>query len=116
VRIDKVRLSPRNVVLGDRLRMSFEIVSTARTAQTLIVDYAVHFVKANGTTNRKVFKLRPLELPAAARVQLASAVSFADLTTRRHYPGRHRLEALINGAVHPLATFDVRPRPHAQRG
>jgi 3-methyladenine DNA glycosylase AlkC len=116
VRIDKVRLSPRNVMLGGRLQISFEIVSTARTAQTLIVDYAVHFVKANGTTKRKVFKLRRLDLPAAGQMQLASAVSFADLTTRRHYPGRHRLEALINGAVHPLATFDVRPRPHAQRG
>jgi 3-methyladenine DNA glycosylase AlkC len=108
VAIDNVRLSPRNVMLGGRLRLSFEIVSTVRKQQTLLVDYAVHFVKANGATKRKVFKLRRLDLPAGGRVRLASAVSFADLTTRRHYPGRHRLEALINGAVHPLAAFDLR--------
>jgi 3-methyladenine DNA glycosylase AlkC len=107
VSIDKLQLSPRRVVLGERLRLSFEIVSTARTAQTLLVDYAVHFVKANGATRRKVFKLRRLELPAAGRVKLASTVSLADLTTRRHYPGRHRLEAVINGAIHPLAEFEV---------
>ena len=85
-------------------------MSTARKPQTLLVDYAVHFVKANGATKRKVFKLRRLDLPAGGRVQLASTVSFADLTTRRHYPGRHRLDALVNGTVHPLAAFDVRPR------
>jgi len=110
VNIQKIHLAPRNVALGGRLRLSFEIVSTARTAQTLLVDYAVHFVKANGATRRKVFKLRRIDLGAAARVQFASTVSFADLTTRRHYPGRHRLEALINGAPHPLAAFHVRPR------
>jgi hypothetical protein len=110
VSVGKVRLFPRRVVLGGRLQLSFEIASTARTTQTLLVDYAVHFVKANGATARKVFKLRRLELPASGRVQLAGTVSFADLTTRRHYPGRHRLEALINGAVHPLGAFDVWPR------
>ena len=111
VAIDNVRLSPSNVTLGGRLRLSFDIVSTARKPQTLLVDYAVHFVKANGTTKRKVFKLRRLDLPAGGRMQLASTVSFADLTTRRHYPGKHRLEALINGAVHPLAAFELRAHP-----
>jgi hypothetical protein len=41
-------------------------------------------------------------------VELASAVSFADMTTRRHYPGRHRVDALINGVVYALADFEVR--------
>jgi len=40
-------------------------------------------------------------------VELAGIVSFEDMTTRRHYPGRHRIDVLINGLAHPLAEFEV---------
>jgi hypothetical protein len=32
----------------------------------------------------------------------------ANMTTRKHYPGVHRLEALINGIPFPLGEFRVR--------
>jgi 3-methyladenine DNA glycosylase AlkC len=104
-----VRLAPRRVKLGSELRFSFEIVSTGKRSQVLLIDFAVHFVKANGATRPKVFKLRRIVLPPAERVELTRSVSFAAMTTRRHYPGRHRVEALINGVAYPLAEFEVRP-------
>jgi hypothetical protein len=33
--------------------------------------------------------------------------SFADMTTRRHHPGTHAAELLVNGARFPLGEFDV---------
>jgi hypothetical protein len=30
------------------------------------------------------------------------------MTTRTHYAGRHRVEALVNGVTYPLGEFDVR--------
>jgi hypothetical protein len=30
------------------------------------------------------------------------------MTTRQHYPGRHRIEVLVNGIAHPLAEFALR--------
>jgi 3-methyladenine DNA glycosylase AlkC len=110
VRVTGLRLVPPSVKLGGALRFSFAIVSTAKRAQELLVDYAVHFVKANGATRPKVFKLRKIVLSPAARVELGSTVSFEDMTTRRHYPGRHRIDVLINGVAHPLAAFEVGPR------
>jgi hypothetical protein len=41
-------------------------------------------------------------------VDLGSTVSFKNVTTRRHYPGRHRIDLLTNGVPHPLAEFEVR--------
>jgi hypothetical protein len=38
---------------------------------------------------------------------MGGTLSFKDLTTRRHYPGHHRIDLLINGIPHPLAAFDV---------
>jgi hypothetical protein len=107
VHIDSVQLSPRRVELGGALAFSFHVQSAAREPQALMIDYVVHFVKANGVASPKVFKLKRLTLGPAERLALSGKVSFAELTTRRHYPGRHRLELLINGVARPLAEFDV---------
>ena len=109
VGVTAVRLDPPTVEIGGALRFRLEIASTGTGAQQLVVDYAVHFVKADGTTRPKVFKLRRITLPPSARMWLGGTVSFADMTTRRHYPGRHRIDLLINGMAHPLSEFEVAP-------
>ncbi len=108
VAVTEVKLSPATVKLGGVLRFSFAVTSTAARTQRLAVDYTVHFVKANGRTRAKVFKLKTLTLKPKERVQCSGSVSFAPMTTRRSYPGRHRIEALINGVAYPLADFAVR--------
>ncbi|HUQ01931.1 MAG TPA: DNA alkylation repair protein [Kofleriaceae bacterium] len=107
--IENVALLPRpRVRIGGELRLSFEMVSTSAKAQELAVDFAVHFVKKNGARRPKVFKLKALTLAPRARAQLAAKVSFANLTTRTHFPGAHRVDAIVNGTTYPLAEFDVR--------
>jgi 3-methyladenine DNA glycosylase AlkC len=108
VRIGRVELAPASVELEQELRFCFELSSLSSTPQPLMIDYAVHFVKANGSTSPKTFKLKRLTLEPSERVLLAGKVSFAKLTTRRHYPGLHRLELSINGVTEPLGEFEVR--------
>jgi hypothetical protein len=40
-------------------------------------------------------------------VVLDKRISFEQLTTRRHYAGRHPLEVLVNGQALPLGELDV---------
>lgn len=108
VNVGELELSAKALRVGEALRFSFSVTSVATRAQTLSVDYVVHFVKANGSLRPKVFKLKRLVLEPRASAELAAKVSFVPMTTRRHYPGRHRLEALVNGVTYPLAEFDVR--------
>lgn len=108
ITIEKVQLPKAAVRIGGELRLAFDLVSTSRKPQDLAVDFAVHFVKANGECRPKVFKLRSLELAPRERAQLAAKVSFANLTTRTHYPGAHRVDAIVNGATFPLGEFVVR--------
>jgi hypothetical protein len=103
-----VKLLPKSINIGGELRFSCVLASTGTTTQTLLVDYAVHFIKANGASKPKVFKLKRLSLEDGARADLRGKLSFANLSTRRHYPGRHRMDLLINGVTYPLAAFDVR--------
>jgi 3-methyladenine DNA glycosylase AlkC len=107
VRISRVALAPRRVELGGTLRFAFDLVSTAKRTQQVLVDYAVHFVKADGKPRPKVFKLRRLELPPKATMRLSGQVSFGDLTTRRHYRGAHRIEVLINGSSRRLGSVEL---------
>lgn len=113
--ISGIRFAPQSVKIGGELRFSFEIASTGKSAQELLIDYAVHFVKANGATRPKVFKLRKIALPTSGRMELGGTVSLKDMTTRRHYPGRHRIDVLINGFAHPLGEFELRPSPRRSR-
>lgn len=108
VQIDQVKLMPKRVRVGGELRFSFAITSSAQREQQLLVDYAVHFVKANGTTRPKVFKLKQIVLAPQERLALSGKVSFESMTTRRHYPGRHRIELVINGVEYPFAEFELR--------
>ena len=95
VAIETVTL-PRRVRIGDALALSFELASTGGKPQELAVDFAVHYVKANGSRSPKVFKLKRVSLAKAGRVRLEARVSFKDMTTRTHHPGEHLVEARVN--------------------
>jgi 3-methyladenine DNA glycosylase AlkC len=96
IEISHLRL-PKRVRVGEKLRFGFSLRSTSARPQTLEVDYTVHFLKADGNPRPKVFKLRRMTLAPRETVELTGSVSFAQLTTRKHYPGRHRIEVTVNG-------------------
>lgn len=90
-------VAPRRVKLGQRIELSFTLRAGGRTAQRLVIDYALHFVKSNGSTSAKVFKWKEVTLEPGAMFGLTKTQRIQDFTTRKHYPGRHRIELLING-------------------
>jgi len=108
VRVSAVQFSSRDLRIGEKLTLTFDVKSLSPRSQTLQIDFRVHFVKGNGKSAPKVFKLRRLDLPARARETMKASVSFKPLTTRKPYPGLHRLEALINGVPFKLGTIDLR--------
>lgn len=107
VTLNRFKLSAPVIRIGDKLGFSFDLVSGKRAAQRLVIDYAVHYPKSSGTVFRKVFKLRDLVLPPDQRLSLARSHSFKDLSTRRHLPGKYRIDIQVNGRVLGSKTFRV---------
>jgi len=107
VTVANVVFEPERVEIGGKLRFSFELVSTAKQEQALLVDYAVHYVKANGGAAAKVFKITSVRLAAKGVVRLRASLSFREMTTRKHYAGVHRIEVLVNGVALPLGSVEV---------
>ena len=99
---------PARARIGGTLRVEVELTNRSRTQRRLVVDVAVHFVKADGRPRPKVFKLRVLALHPGQVVRLARTITLRDLTTRRHYPGAHRIDALLNGRARRLGAVELR--------
>ena len=100
-------VTPRPVPWQGVANLSFSLASFGNVPQRLAIDYVVHFVKANGATAPKVFKLRVVELAPGDVLPVATRRSFEERTTRRHYPGRHRIDIQINGVVCGGIEFDL---------
>ncbi|WP_428264985.1 DNA alkylation repair protein [Haliangium sp.] len=108
VDVETLAVSPKRIALGEEIRIHIELVSRSRRTQKLVVDYAIHHVKKNGSRTAKVFKLRTLTLTPGQRVALDKVHGLREITTRRYHSGRHAVEVLVNGHPRSQAEFDLR--------
>ncbi len=91
----EIQLDQTQLVLGDSLEFAVQLKPERKGSQKLVVDYAIHHMKANGELSAKVFKLKSLSLKQPET--LAKKHAIKKITTRRYYTGQHKLEVLING-------------------
>ncbi len=105
--IRKVRIAPKRASMGKSVSIAFEVINTSSKRQSVLADFRVHFVKANGSTSPKVFKLKTLDLNPNQSELVGKTVSLVEMTTRRHYPGKHTVDVLLNGRVKPLGAFEL---------
>lgn len=103
--LQEADITPAKPRMGERVSITCTLGNPTRRAQQVVVDLLVHFVKANGSTNPKVFKLANVDVAAGESVTMRKTISLADLSTRKHYPGLHRVDLQMNGAVSSLGSF-----------
>ncbi|MGE8066268.1 DNA alkylation repair protein [Pseudomonas sp. NPDC089569] len=109
VEIVDVQVNPPVIDLGEKITLSFGIKSSVQDSQRLVIDYAIDYVKANGSTSAKVFKLKTLTLPGHASETIARSQHIKELTTRRHYAGTHAVHVLVNGERLASTAFEILP-------
>lgn len=102
-----LRVSPARVTLGGAVQLTLVLKSASARKQKLAIDYAVHHVRADGSTAPKVFKGWVVELAPHAELTLAKRHPVRPITTRRYHAGRHVVVARINGAAAAEAAFTL---------
>jgi 3-methyladenine DNA glycosylase AlkC len=101
---------PARVPIGDAVRVCFELASTVRRPQRVLVDLRVTYAGARaGVVRTKVFKLDAGELGPGGSMVFSRRLSLRQMSTRTHHPGLHRVEALVNGVPYEVGTFEVTP-------
>ncbi len=102
--IGLLEIANDRISLGGVLEFELKMRSLA-ASQRFVVDFAIHFVKANGKTSPKVFKLRNIEARRGEAIVVRKKHPLKRITTRRYYPGEHILAIHINGREVARATF-----------
>ncbi len=107
VELDAFEVAPEVVELGTGIEIRLGLVSAADADQPLIVDFAVHHRKARGGLSPKVFKWSTRTLKAGGRLDMVKKHAIRPVSTRRYYPGEHRVEILVNGQSLGLRSFEL---------
>ncbi len=100
-------ITPTPAVIGGAVTMAFDVTNEDSKHRRILVDFRVHFVKANGKTSPKVFKLKTINLAPQETMGMNKKISLAEMTTRKHYPGIHKIDIILNGSTSTLGTFKL---------
>ncbi len=104
----QLNISTSEIQLGERLDFSAGVRSTAQRGQTLVIDYVLHFLKANGNQSPKVFKWKKVTLQAGESMELQKSHALRAVTTRRYYAGQQTLSLRINGEDFGAENFGLK--------
>ncbi len=107
VELSDLKLAPSVLPFGEELEFSFRLSNLEDEPQNLMIDFVAHFLKANGSTAPKVFKLKKMRLPSGETATISRRFAIRPISTRKYYPGRQRLEIQVNGCVLGGAEFEL---------
>ena len=104
--VTNLTLSQVKLKIGDRLGFSFDLKTGEKPAK-LRLEYAVYYAKASGKQSRKIFQITENTYQPENRYQFKREQRFQDFTTRKHYPGKHKLAVVVNGKEMVTKEFSV---------
>jgi 3-methyladenine DNA glycosylase AlkC len=110
VSLTQFHIAPNPLHLGDSLRLNFTLHSTAVFEQNVVIDFVIHFVKANGQTSGKVFKLKTAVLAPNQSLLIEKRHPIRPITTRKYFPGTHRVEIQVNGQIIGECSFQLKTK------
>ena len=100
-------LENKLVHLGDYLKFTFELLSEDIEEKKLMIDYAIYFMKASGKKAEKVFKLSQKTIDSGQKIKISKKHSLKPISTRKYYPGKHKIELIINGRKYAESEFTL---------
>lgn len=104
VKVEDLKTDKKKIRIGDSLAFSFSL--KVKNETKLRIEYGIDFVKANGKTSRKIFKLSEGFFEKGTHT-LSRKQSFKDLTTRKHYTGKHAIAVIVNGKEKAIVEFSL---------
>lgn len=106
IKIENFNIVPIEVKIGDYLKFSFLLNITGKKKAKLRLEYAIDYLKSNNTHNRKVFKITE-NTYSPGEHKFKKRHSFAEMSTRRHYAGIHKVSIIVNGEIKGTKEFQV---------
>lgn len=103
--VDAFVLDTESVTIGEEMVFSF-VIETQKAAK-IRLEYGIDYVKAKGKKSRKIFQISELFLEERGKKSYIRHHSFADTSTRKHYPGTHSVTLIVNGMERGTLDMEV---------
>ncbi len=106
--LDQFKLSAHQIKMGEILEFQFKLhVKKSKKAR---LEYRVHFIDSQGNLTRsKVFQISEKHYDKGS-LSFQKKHAFKPLSTRKLYPGTHRLEVILNGKTMAGKTFELKAK------
>jgi 3-methyladenine DNA glycosylase AlkC len=104
--VSNLRTKKKTIKIGDDLHFSFDLYSDQKEKSLLRVEYKIYYMKANGKQSPKIFKITE-NYYGQTTVTFNRKQAFTNFSTRKHYPGQHKVSIVINGKEMVETTFNV---------
>ncbi|ANW95197.1 hypothetical protein AXE80_02370 [Wenyingzhuangia fucanilytica] len=95
--VQNVKLNTTNIQLGDYLHFSFNIVNNCNTLTLIRLEYAVYYLKQNGSLSKKIFKISEKKYPPYSINNIKRKQHFKPISTRKYHFGIHKIAIIANG-------------------
>jgi 3-methyladenine DNA glycosylase AlkC len=105
--IENFQIHSDSINIGDDLEFTFDLINQSNHPLKLRIEYAIHYMKANGKWNRKLFKITENTFESNVTYPFTRKQSFRNMTTRKHYVGNHKIEIVINGMEKAEREFEL---------
>ncbi|MCO6184824.1 DNA alkylation repair protein [Rhizobium sp. L1K21] len=103
----EINIETPTVNFGEALNFTAAIASKSNSPQAVIIDYAIHFVKADGKRKPKVFKWTKATLEPGKPLHLKRRHPIREITTRQYYTGKQAVSLRINGEDFGSEEFEL---------
>jgi 3-methyladenine DNA glycosylase AlkC len=107
IAVGSFTVSPAAIHIGQSVTLRLEVVNKGSQAHEVVIDFLVHYVKANGKSSPKVFKWASQQIAAGQTLRMEKKLAMREVTIRKLYAGMHHVEVQINGAKMASVTFEL---------
>jgi 3-methyladenine DNA glycosylase AlkC len=105
--IDRFIIKNKKVKIGDHLEFEACITNNGKKKVTVRLEYAIHYLRNNGSLSKKVFKISEREIAAKEKWEITRRQSFKLITTRSFYKGKQKVSMIINGSESNALSFEL---------
>jgi len=103
--VNDFNIDETSISIGSDFTFSFTIL--VKEATKVRLEYGIDYVKSNGKRNRKIFQISEVSINKNQKKSYTKKHSFADVSTRKHYPGTHSIAIIVNGAERGTLDFEL---------
>jgi len=105
--VENFKLINDKINVGGALAFEFELTNNSEVSRIVRIEYAIHYLKKNGTLAPKVFKISERELIGNQTLTIKRKQSFNVISTRVFHLGPHKVSVIVNGKTFVSEAFTL---------